>query len=54
MFRATLDNSKAWKQIVDAVATLLTEAHFLIKNDGISLVQYDSSRAAMIDLFLSS
>ena len=54
MFRAALDNSKAWKQIVDAVATLLTEAHFLIKNDGISLVQYDSSRAAMIDLFLSS
>jgi proliferating cell nuclear antigen PCNA len=54
MFRAALDNSKAWKQIVDAVATLLTEAHFLIKNDGISLVQYDSSRAAMIDLSLPS
>jgi proliferating cell nuclear antigen PCNA len=54
MFRATLDNSKAWKQIVDAVGTLLTEAHFLIKDDGFSLVQYDSSRAAMIDLFLPS
>ncbi|MHA2353011.1 MAG: hypothetical protein ACXABX_07820, partial [Candidatus Thorarchaeota archaeon] len=54
MFHATLDSSKTWKQIVDALATLLTEAHFLIKNDGITLVQYDSSRAAMVDLFLSS
>ncbi|NHI89002.1 MAG: proliferating cell nuclear antigen (pcna) [Candidatus Thorarchaeota archaeon] len=54
MFRATLNSSKAWKQIVDAVATLLTEAHFLIKDDGFSLIQYDSSRAAMIDLYLPS
>jgi proliferating cell nuclear antigen len=54
MFHATLDSSKTWKQIVDALATLLTEAHFLIKNDGITLVQYDSSRAAMVDLFLPS
>ncbi len=54
MFHATLDSSKTWKQIVDALATLLTEAHFLIKNNGISLIQYDSSRAAMIDLFLPS
>lgn len=52
MFHATLDNSKTWKQIVDALATLLTEAHFLIQKDGISLIQYDSSRAAMVDLFL--
>ena len=34
MFHATLDNSKTWKQIVDALATLLTEAHFLIQKDG--------------------
>lgn len=54
MFHATLDNSKTWKQIVDALATLLTEAHFLINKDGISLIQYDSSRAAMVDLFLPS
>ncbi|MHA2425009.1 MAG: proliferating cell nuclear antigen (pcna) [Candidatus Thorarchaeota archaeon] len=54
MFHATLDSSKTWKQIVDALATLLTEAHLLIKNDGISLIQYDSSRAAMIDLSLPS
>lgn len=54
MFHAILDSSKTWKQIVDALATLLTEAHFLIKTDGISLIQYDSSRAAMVDLFLPS
>jgi proliferating cell nuclear antigen PCNA len=54
MFHATLDSSKTWRQIVDALATLLTEAHFLIKNDGISLIQYDSSRAAMVDLSLPS
>jgi len=54
MFHATLDSSRIWKQIVDALATLLTEAHFIIKKDGISLIQYDSSRAAMVDLFLPS
>jgi len=54
MFHAILDNSKTWRQIVDALATLLTEAHFLVKTDGISLIQYDSSRAAMVDLFLPS
>jgi proliferating cell nuclear antigen len=54
MFHATLDSSKTWKQIVDALATLLTEAHFLIRPDGISLIQYDSSRAAMVNLFLPS
>jgi len=54
MFHATLDSSKTWKQIVDALATLLTEANFLIKKDGIFLIQYDSSRAAMVDLFLPS
>jgi hypothetical protein len=43
MFCVALDNSKTWKQIVDAVARFLTEAHFQIKNNGISLVQYDWS-----------
>ncbi|MFW9961968.1 MAG: proliferating cell nuclear antigen (pcna) [Candidatus Sifarchaeia archaeon] len=54
MFHATLDSSKTWRQVVDALATLLTEAHFLMKKEGISLIQYDSSRAAMVDLFLPS
>ena len=54
MFHATLDSSKTWKQIVDALATLLTEAHFLITNDGNTLLKYDSSRAARVDLFLPS
>jgi len=54
MFHAVLESSKIWRQIVDALATLLTEAHFIVRNDGISLTQYDSSRAAMVDLFLPS
>ncbi|MEM2142041.1 MAG: hypothetical protein QXQ81_02135, partial [Candidatus Thorarchaeota archaeon] len=52
MFKATLDSTKMWKQIVDALTTLLTEAHFVASSDGIALRQMDSSRAAMIDLML--
>ncbi len=54
MFHATLDSSKTWKQIVDALATLLTEVHFHFTKDSISLIQYDSSRAAMVDFSLPS
>ncbi|TFF95398.1 proliferating cell nuclear antigen (pcna) [Candidatus Thorarchaeota archaeon] len=52
MFAAVMDSSKTWKQIVDAVATLLTEANLTISPQGITLVQRDSTRAAMIDLSL--
>jgi proliferating cell nuclear antigen len=52
MFAAVMDSSKAWKQIVDSVATLLTEANLTISPQGITLVQRDSTRAAMIDLSL--
>ncbi|MHA1245859.1 MAG: proliferating cell nuclear antigen (pcna) [Candidatus Thorarchaeota archaeon] len=52
MFHATLDSTKTWKQIVDALATLLTEVNFVISETGISLCQLDSSKAAMIDLKL--
>ncbi len=52
MFHATLDSTKTWKQIVDALATLLTEVVFIIDDKGISLCQLDSSKAAMIDLSL--
>jgi proliferating cell nuclear antigen len=52
MFRASLDNPKIWKQIVDAIATLLTEAHFKVTPAGLFLAQYDSARAAKIDLFI--
>ena len=52
MFYATLDSTKTWKQIVDALATLLTEVHLVVSSSGISLTQYDSSRAAMIDMTL--
>ena len=52
MFHATLDSTKTWKQIVDAIATLLTEANFKVDSSGIYLRQMDSSKAAMIDLKL--
>lgn len=54
MFHATLDSTKTWKQIVDALATLLTEVHFVFTKTGISLRQLDSSKAAMVDLTLPS
>jgi proliferating cell nuclear antigen len=52
MFYATLDSTKIWKQIVDALATLLTEIHLVVSSSGITLTQYDSSRAAMVDMTL--
>jgi len=52
MFHATLDSTKTWKQIVDALATLLTDAHFVISTNGIVLNQLDSSKAAMVSLNL--
>ena len=52
MFHATLDSTKIWKQIVDALATLLTEIHLVVSSSGILLTQYDSSRAAMVDMEL--
>ena len=52
MFHATLDSTKTWKQIIDALATLLTEIHLVVTDSGITLTQYDSSRAAMVDLTL--
>jgi len=54
MFHATLDSTKTWKQIVDALATLLTEAHLRVSESGITLRQLDSSKAAMVDLNLPS
>lgn len=52
MFKATLNNSKLWKQIVDSLATLLTEAHFVATETGLSLRQLDASKAAMVELSL--
>jgi proliferating cell nuclear antigen PCNA len=54
MFHATLDSTKTWKQIVDALATLLTEAHLQVSESGMILRQLDSSKAAMVDLNLPS
>ncbi|MHA2424567.1 MAG: proliferating cell nuclear antigen (pcna) [Candidatus Thorarchaeota archaeon] len=52
MFHATLDSTKTWKQIVDSLATLLTDAHLVISDSGIELHQLDSSKAAMVNLNL--
>jgi proliferating cell nuclear antigen PCNA len=52
MFHAALDSTKTWRQIIDALATLLTEVHFVVSDRGLTLTQYDSSRAAMIYLSL--
>ncbi|MCK5151398.1 MAG: proliferating cell nuclear antigen (pcna) [Candidatus Thorarchaeota archaeon] len=52
MFHATLDSTKTWKQIVDALATLLTDAHLVVSESGIALHQLDSSKAAMVNLNL--
>lgn len=54
MFHAILDSTKVWKQIVDAMATLLTEAQFKVSPTGMTLRQTDSAKAAMIDLSLPS
>ena len=54
MFHATLDSTKTWKQIVDVLATLLTEAHLRVSESGMTLRQLDSSKAAMVDLNLPS
>ncbi len=52
MFHATLDSTKIWKQIVDSLATLLTDAHLVVSEKGIELHQLDSSKAAMVNLDL--
>ncbi len=52
MFKAIMDSTKTWKQIIDALATLLTDAQFVVNNNGLSLRQMDPSKAAMIDLHL--
>ncbi len=52
MFHAILDSGKIWKQIVDALTTILTEALFVMKEDGIYLRQVDPLNIAMIDMVL--
>ncbi len=52
MLKAIMDSTKTWKQIVDALATLLTDAQFVANTNGFSLRQLDTSKAAMIDLYL--
>ena len=52
MFKAVIESSKTWKQIVDAIGTILTEANLTLSPEGLSLIQRDSTRAAMIDLNL--
>lgn len=54
MFRAVLSNAKTWTYIVDALSTLVDEANFVAKPEGLSMRAMDPSHVAMVDFVLPS
>lgn len=54
MFRAVLSDAKTWTYIVDALSTLVDEANFVAKPDGLSMRAMDPSHVAMVDFALPS
>lgn len=52
MFRAVLADSRIWKNIIEAVSTLVDEGVFVADASGIKLRAMDPSRVAMVDLDL--
>lgn len=52
MIKATLNNAKIWKNILDAISTLIDEADFNFDENGIKLRSMDPSHVAMVDLDL--
>jgi proliferating cell nuclear antigen len=50
LIKAVLSNAKIWKNILDAVSTLIDEADFNFDENGIKLRSMDPSHIAMIDL----
>ncbi|MEM3754072.1 MAG: proliferating cell nuclear antigen (pcna) [Candidatus Bathyarchaeia archaeon] len=50
MIKAVLSNAKIWKNILDAVSTLIDEADFNFDENGIKLRSMDPSHVAMVDL----
>lgn len=54
LFTATLVDAKRWREILDAVSTILDEAEFAVASNGMRLKSFDNSRTAMIDIELPS
>jgi len=52
LIKATLNNAKIWKNILDAISTLIDEADFNFDENGIKLRSMDPSHVAMVDLDL--
>ncbi len=52
MFNAVLSSGKLWKQIIDAISTLINEARFVAEPEALFLRALDPSKAAMVDLYI--
>lgn len=52
--RFTFPEAREWRYIISSLATLITEANFVVDNEGLRLRALDPSRAAMVDLFVPS
>ncbi|MEM3737278.1 MAG: proliferating cell nuclear antigen (pcna) [Candidatus Bathyarchaeia archaeon] len=52
MFKIVVSDAKTWKNYMSAIATLVEEATFDIKPEGISLRAMDPSHVAMVDFEL--
>ncbi len=48
MFEITVDDAKFWKNCIDAIANLVDEGTFEVKDDGIHLKAMDPSQIAMV------
>lgn len=54
MFKATISDTKSWKNSIDAISALIDEGTFQIDSDGLKLRAMDPSQIALIDFFLPS
>jgi proliferating cell nuclear antigen len=52
MFRTTLVDAKRWRDMLNAVSTIVDEAEFVVTSNGMHLKSFDGSGTAMIDLDL--
>ena len=49
MFRVVLSDARAWRRLLDAISTLVEEATFDVKPEGMYLRAMDPSHVAMVD-----
>lgn len=49
MFRIVLSDARAWRKLLDAISTLVEEATFDVKPEGMYLRAMDPSHVAMVD-----